>query len=50
MAKPDATREEVARALEAAQCQDIIEKLPKGVDIINIILVSVVPITGVITI
>lgn len=32
MAKPDATREEVARALEAAQCQDIIEKLPKGVD------------------
>lgn len=34
MAKPDATREEVARALEAAQCQDIIEKLPKGVDTI----------------
>ena len=32
MAKPDATREEVARALEVAQCQDIIEKLPKGVD------------------
>ena len=32
MAKPDATREEVARALEAAQCQDIIEKMPKGVD------------------
>lgn len=32
MAKPDATREEVAHALEAAQCQDIIEKLSKGVD------------------
>ena len=31
MAKPDATREEVARALEAAQCQDIIDKFPEGI-------------------
>lgn len=32
MAKPDATRDEVIRALEAAQCLDIIEKLPDGID------------------
>ena len=32
MAKPQATREEVIRALEAAQCTDIIEKLPDGID------------------
>ncbi len=32
MAKPDATREEVAHALKAAQCLDIIEKLPDGID------------------
>ena len=32
MGKPDATREEVMAALENAQCQDIIEKLPEGVD------------------
>ncbi len=32
MAKPDATREEIAHALEAAQCLDIIEKLPNGID------------------
>ncbi len=32
MAKPDAAREEIIRALEAAQCQDIIEKLPNGID------------------
>ena len=32
MAKPDAAREEITRALEAAQCQDIIEKLPNGID------------------
>ena len=31
-AKPDATREEVLLALEAAQCMDIIEKLPEGMD------------------
>lgn len=31
-ARPDATREEVFAALEAAQCTDIVEKLPKGVD------------------
>ncbi len=31
-ARPDATREEVVRALSAAQCDDIIEKLPDGVD------------------
>lgn len=32
MAKPGATREEVIKALENAQCSDIIEKLPNGVD------------------
>ena len=31
-ARPDARREEVVRALSAAQCDDIIEKLPNGVD------------------
>ena len=31
-ARPDATREEVVRALSAAQCDDIIEKLPDGVE------------------
>ena len=31
-ARPDATREEVVRALSAAQCDDIIEKPPDGVD------------------
>lgn len=33
-AKPDATRKEVASALSAAQCDDIIHKLPRGVDTI----------------
>ncbi len=32
MAKPDATREEAAHALEDAQCLDIIKKLPNGID------------------
>lgn len=32
MAKPDAAREEIANALKAAQCLDIIEKLPDGID------------------
>ncbi len=32
MGKPDATREEVMQALQNAQCADIIEKLPNGVD------------------
>ncbi len=31
-AKPEATRKEVLLALEAAQCTDIIEKLPDGID------------------
>ena len=31
-AKPDATREEVLLALETAQCMDIVEKLPNGMD------------------
>ena len=31
-ARPDATREEVVAALSAAQCDDIIAKLPDGVD------------------
>ena len=30
--RPDASREEVEAALSAAQCTDIIEKLPKGMD------------------
>lgn len=32
MGKPDATRDEVMAALKAAQCMDIIGKLPGGVD------------------
>ena len=32
--RPEVTREEVLRALEAAQCGDIIEKMPNGVDTI----------------
>lgn len=32
LAKPDATREEVTAALEQAQCTDIIEKFPTGID------------------
>lgn len=31
-ARPDATREEVLEALRAAQCDDILAKLPEGVD------------------
>ncbi len=31
-ARPDATREEVQKALESAQCMDIINKLPNGMD------------------
>ena len=31
-ARPDASREQVRAALAAAQCQDIIEKLPDGMD------------------
>ena len=33
-ARPDATREEVLAAAEAAQCRDIIERLPDGLDTI----------------
>lgn len=32
MAKPSASRAEVAQALSAAQCDDILEKLPQGMD------------------
>lgn len=32
MGKPDATKDEVMAALKAAQCMDIIEKFPQGVD------------------
>lgn len=32
MAKPDATEQEIMNALEAAQCTDIIEKLPDGIN------------------
>lgn len=31
-AKPDATRDEVMKAADAAQCRDIIERLPNGLD------------------
>ncbi len=34
MGRPDATREEVLQALKDAQCEDIIEKLPNGIDTI----------------
>ena len=34
MAKPDATKEEVMESLHLAQCDDIIEKLPDGVNTI----------------
>ncbi len=34
VARPDATREQVGEALSAAQCDDIIAKLPDGVDTI----------------
>lgn len=32
MAKPDATKDEVLQALHAAQCDDIVEKLPQGIN------------------
>ena len=32
--RPDASREEVLKALSSAQCDDIIEKLPNGIDTI----------------
>lgn len=32
MAKPEASRDDVVKALTAAQCTDIIEKLPEGID------------------
>lgn len=32
MARPEASREEVLKALHDAQCDDILEKLPKGAD------------------
>lgn len=32
MAKPNASRQEVLQALEAAQCMDIIDKMPQGID------------------
>ena len=34
LGRPDASREEVLKALSAAQCQDIIAKLPQGIDTI----------------
>ena len=33
-ARPEATREEVMQALEAAQCKEIVERLPNGLDTI----------------
>ena len=32
LGRPDATRQEVERALHEAQCDDIIQKLPQGID------------------
>ena len=32
MYKPNASREEIMNALKAARCEDIIEKLPNGID------------------
>jgi len=32
MGRPEASREEVLQALHAAQCDDIVEKLPEGID------------------
>lgn len=32
IAKPDATEEEIQRALQLAQCEDLIARLPKGLD------------------
>ena len=32
LGKPDATREEVMSAIVNAQCKDIIDKLPNGID------------------
>lgn len=32
LGKPNATRQEVMKALKDAQCEDIIEKMPKGID------------------
>lgn len=32
MARPNASREDVLKALHAAQCDDILEKLPNGID------------------
>ena len=32
VARPEATREQVLAALSAAQCQDILDKLPEGID------------------
>lgn len=32
LSRPEASREEVLKALKAAQCEDIIEKLPQGID------------------
>ena len=40
MAKPDATREEIIQALQAAQCIDIIEKLPDGIDTVCLLYTS----------
>lgn len=34
MGKPDASREEIVQALEAAQCMDIVKKLPNGIETI----------------
>lgn len=31
-AKPDATREEVLQAMEAAQCKELLDRLPEGLD------------------
>lgn len=43
MAKPDAAREEVMAALRTAQCMDIIERFPNGVDRLSVPRVYIFP-------
>ena len=43
MAKPEASREEVVQALKTAQCMDIIDKLPDGIDTVAIRISIICP-------
>ena len=44
MGKPEAAREEVLTALHHAQCDDILEKLPQGVDMSSVQRGSIFPV------